>query len=654
MSTKEFITAWEELSPIQKEAAEWDEGPLLVLAGPGAGKTRVLTCRIVRILDASHDKNFRILGLTFTNKAADEMRSRVAQCIPGQEARLFLGTFHSFCADVLRQHGTHLHINPSFRIYSQEADLQAVLDEAVAEATKTSPVVSDLDRKTLPVIQRLKSLLIPPHDCRGRFKDKAFGERMAVVYPAYEAELSKHNALDFHSLILKVHQLFTTFPALAKRYRTVYRYICIDEFQDTNHAQYQLLRALTGEQHSNLFVIADDDQIIYQWNGASQKRLQEFLDDYAPHIVQLPTNYRCPPEVVELANNLIRHNFLRTADKKPLEAFRPNTGKGVVRLLPRFPDFEAERAGVAQDIKVLHAQDLGSVAVLGRNRKLLEGVQHALRQEGLPAVISQRKDEFVSAPFVWLHSTLRLANDRQDRKSLEAVCGSFAQLTHVAVEPEEVIAQAQASNLGYLQHWIRLARQKTPNALAQEALDNVLHHLGEGRDFRAFSAFALTWFEKLLSTQQADSNQFAEVFAGYEDERLVWEELMREIPRSLGGPLTLEAFLQELQMRSKEPILRPSTVTLMTIHGAKGKEFDHVYLIGMVEDELPSFQSRKKGDQSPEMEEERRNCFVAITRAIKTLTLSHAETYRGWPKKPSRFLFEMKLLNNDVERGLIQ
>jgi len=170
MSTKEFITAWEELSPIQHEAAEWDEGPLLVLAGPGSGKTRVLTCRIVRILDASRDKNFRILGLTFTNKAADEMRSRVAHYIPGQEGRLFLGTFHSFCADVLRQHGTHLQINPNFRIYGQEADLQAVLDEAITEAKKTSIIVSDLDRKTLPVIQRLKSLLIPPHDCRERFK----------------------------------------------------------------------------------------------------------------------------------------------------------------------------------------------------------------------------------------------------------------------------------------------------------------------------------------------------------------------------------------------------------------------------------------------------------------------------------------------------
>jgi DNA helicase-2/ATP-dependent DNA helicase PcrA len=648
MSTQEFITAWEELSPIQQEAAEWDEGPLLVLAGPGSGKTRVLTCRIVRILDESRDKNFRILGLTFTTKAADEMRSRVVNCIPGQEGRVFLGTFHSFCADVLRQHGTHLQINPNFQIYSQEADLQAVLDEAVKEAKKTSIIVSDLDKKTLPVIQRLKSYLILPHDCRERFKDKEFGERMAIVYPAYEAELSKRNALDFNSLIFKVYQLFTTFPAFAKRYRTVYRYICIDEFQDTNHAQYRLIRALTGEQHANVFVIADDDQIIYQWNGASHQRLQEFLKDYAPQIIQLPTNYRCPPEVVELANNLIRHNFLRTADKTPLRAFRPHTGKGSVRLLPCFPDFEAERVGVARDIKDLHANELGSVVVLGRNRKLLEGVQQALQHEGLPAVISQRKDEFVSAPFVWLHSTLHLANDRQDRNSLEAVCGTFAQLTQVAVDPEEVIAQAQASNLGYLQYWIRIARQRTSNALTTEAIDKVLHYLGEGRDFRGFSTFALAWFDKVLRTQQADSNQMTEVFAGYEDERLVWEELMRDILRSLGDAPTLEAFLQELQMRSKETLLRPNTVTLMTIHGAKGKEFDHVYLVGMVEDELPSFQSRRRGDKSPEMEEERRNCFVAITRTIETLTLSYAAKYRGWPKKPSRFLFEMQLLNDQI------
>jgi len=171
------------LFPIQKKAAEWGEGPLLVLAGPGSGKTKALTCRIARMLESSRDKNFRILGLTFTNKAADEMRNRVTNFVPEQEGRLFFGTFHSFCADVLRQHGTHLGINPNFHIYSQDVDLQAVLNDAVENAKKVTDVVSDLDKKTLPVIQRLKSLLVFPEQCREVFKDKEFRERMAAVYP---------------------------------------------------------------------------------------------------------------------------------------------------------------------------------------------------------------------------------------------------------------------------------------------------------------------------------------------------------------------------------------------------------------------------------------------------------------------------------------
>lgn len=647
MSTKELISAWEELSPVQQEAAKWDESFLLVLAGPGSGKTRVLTCRIARILDSSRDKNFRILGLTFTNKAADEMRSRVANFIPGQEGRLFLGTFHSFCADVLRQHGTHLNINPNFHIYSQDVDLQAVLNDAVEEAKKISDVVSDLDKKTLPVIQRLKSRLILPEHCREVFRDRKFGEQMAVVYPAYEAELAKRNALDFNSLILKAYQLFTKFPAFAKRYRTVYPYICIDEFQDMNHAQYSLIRALTGNQHRNLFIVADDDQIIYQWNGASYKRIVEFMNDYSPRVIQLPMNYRCPREIVECANNLIRHNFLRTADKKPLKAFRPSLSKDTVRLLPIFPDFDAEVTGIAKDTKRLHSGDLGSVVVLGRSRKLLEGAERALRNEGIPAVISQRKNEFQSTPFVWLHSVLRLASDRQNFGHLEAVCGAFAQLTEVEVESEDVVVHAQGSSLGYLEHWTRLVRQKTSNASVKKVINQTLQYLSAGRDFRTFSRFALDWFSKLSETQQeADSDPIAEVFARYEEERSVWEELMRGITESLGETITLEAFLQELQMHSKEPPPNPNTVVLMTIHGAKGKEFDHVYLIGLVDDELPSFQSKKKGDDSPEMEEERRNCFVAITRTIKTLTLSYAERYRGWSKEPSRFLFEMGLLSD--------
>ena len=153
MSTEKFKAAWAGLNPIQREASQWNDGSLLVLAGPGSGKTRVLTCRIARILDESADKNFRILGLTFTTKAADEMRTRVTDLVPGQETRLFLGTFHSFCADVLRQHGVHVGINPNFQIYSQYPDLKAVLSEAVESAKKENPIVSDADKETLSIIE---------------------------------------------------------------------------------------------------------------------------------------------------------------------------------------------------------------------------------------------------------------------------------------------------------------------------------------------------------------------------------------------------------------------------------------------------------------------------------------------------------------------
>jgi DNA helicase II / ATP-dependent DNA helicase PcrA len=641
MTTKQLEKAWSELSPIQKEAAEWATGPVLVLAGPGSGKTRVLTCRIAKLLQATQDQNFRILGLTFTTKAADEMRTRVLTFCPGQEDRLFLGTFHSFCADILRQHGTHVGIQPNFSIYSQDADLNAVLSDAVEEAMHSYDIITDLDKKTLPVIQRLKSMLVLPGKSIGMFKDAQMDERMSIVYPAYEKELNKRNALDFNSLIMKAYELFSKYAALAKRYRSVFPYICIDEFQDTNIAQYSLIRALTQDQHKNVFVVADDDQIIYQWNGASFKRIEDLRRDYAPKVIQLPDNYRCPPEIVDIANNLIPFNSIRTPDKKPLRAIRMSGGADAVRVL-QFEDFEAETAGIAEDIKGLHSKELGSVVILARSRKLLEAAEQALREEGIAAIISQRKDAFESAPFVWLHSMMCLGNDRQNRHHLELVCGSFSKLSGTEVDPEDVISEANASNRDYLQHWIKLIRRRKMDEPAARMIDLASRHLAEGRDFLAFESAAQEWCSKLGSKASGDSDD--EVFFRYDEERAVWRELMADIKRSLGDEITLEALLQELQMRSKEPAPKPNTVVLMTIHGAKGKEFPYVYLIGMVDDELPSFQSKKRGDDSPEMEEERRNCFVAITRTIKSLTLSFSDKYRGWPKKPSRFLVEMGLV----------
>lgn len=640
MSNQEYIKSLESLSSIQRQAVNWGENPLLVLAGPGSGKTRVLTCRIARIINETINENFRILALTFTNKAANEMRTRVFECVPGQEERLFLGTFHSFCADVLRQHGVHLGLKPNFQIYSEQSDLNALLDEAVSDLKKRSTNVTDLDKKTLPVIQRLKSQLIPPENCRGVFKDSSMGERMSLVYPAYDAMLIKYNVLDYDSLIFKVYQLFSKYPAFAKRYRTVYKYICIDEFQDTNLAQYQLITSLTGGAFKNLFIVADDDQIIYQWNGASHKRLEQFVADFKPEVIQLPLNYRCPPEVIELTNNLIKNNFLRTPDKKPLVAMQSQKGKDIVRLL-HFAAFEEEALGIANDIKANHENNYGRVTVLARTRKLLEGIEQACKRVNIPAFISQRKNDFESTPFVWIHSTLRLANDKNDRKSLEAICGVFTQITGVRIDPEDVMAQASGSDLGLLQNWINKAKQYNLDETAKELIDKTHFYLGQNRDFRNYSKYTIAWF------QDHDKNEDGtERYARFEEECIVWDALCQEIMQSLGKDITLEAFLQELQLHSKEPVPKSNNVLLMTIHSSKGKEFEYVYLVGLVEDELPSFQSKQKGDSSPEMEEERRNCFVAITRTIKSLTMSYADSYRGWTKRPSRFLYEMGLLHD--------
>jgi DNA helicase II / ATP-dependent DNA helicase PcrA len=641
MTATPLDRAWSELSDLQRNAAEWDRGALLVLAGPGSGKTRVLTSRVARLLDKTREENFRVLCLTFTNKAADEMRTRVTVLVPGEERRLFLGTFHSFCAEILRQHGSHVGIRPNFTIYSQDTDLEAILADAVDGAKRESPIVSDLDKKTLPVILRLKSLLVFPNECKQAIKDQELGERMSIVYPAYEKELLNHNALDFSSLILRAYELFQRYPAFSKRYRAVYPFVCVDEFQDTNDAQYKLLQHLVGEQERNVFVVADDDQIIYQWNGASHKRIEDLVASYHPTVMQLPVNYRCPAEIVVLANNLIRHNFLRTQDKKPLVAFQGDAGADTVRLLRVFDSEQAEATGVACDIKERRSGQLNAVVVLGRNRRLLVGVENALRQEGIASVIAQRKDEFESAPLAWLHSMLRLANSTRSREMLAAVCGSFKQITGIEIDDEEVAVEAEASQLGLLRCWTKRVEMASLDQPTKKVIAGAVKHLGGGSEFLRFGEDAIGWFDVLV---QAAGDQSEEVFARYAEEREVWQSLVREITWALGPEIGLEAFLHELQMRSKESLPKGNTVRLFTIHASKGKEFDHVYLIGLVEDELPSFQSIKKGDRSPEMEEERRNCFVAITRTSKSLTMSYAKLYRGWQKQPSRFLREMGIL----------
>jgi len=624
-----------QLTKIQREAVDCSEGPMLVLAGPGSGKTRVLTCRIARLLYESREAKFRILGLTFTNKAADEMRERVAKLVPGLEHRLFLGTFHSFCASVLRDHGHHLGIQPDFRIYSTDDDLEAVLEDALSVVAAKDTEVKPTDTAVLPVIRRLKAQLIPPNEASVQMSSEDLRARIQSIYEEYEDSLRRLNVLDFESLLYYAHELFARFPAFARRYQRTYPFWCIDEFQDTNLAQYKLLTAMAGDDFRNVFVVGDDDQIIYQWNGASHERIKQFQNDFDPKFIQLPVNYRCPPEIVTLANNLIQHNLLRTEDKEPIAAVKePEDDIGNVLRSFRYESDDEEAAKTAEDIVTHHSDELGSVAVLARTRRLLEGVQRHLARMEVESIIAQRKDNFASAPFVWLYACLRQSVRRNDKRVLENLVGAFNVMTGLSVEHEDVSSESKASHGDFLRGWAENVAGETDREDVICLCESVSRHLVEGTDFREYIKTSLDWFDTLF---QAESD----TDIGLEEDKAAWTELVLAINSAHGRDCSRDVFLHELELRSKEATPGPDTVVLMTIHGAKGKEFNHVYVIGLAEDIMPSYYSRKNGDKSPEMEEERRNCFVAITRAEQTLTISFAESYNGWSKAPSRFLREM-------------
>lgn len=630
-----------DLNENQRVAIAWNEGPLLVLAGPGSGKTRVLTMRIARLLTDSPTGRFRVLGLTFTNKAAAEMRDRVEQMIPECRERALLTTFHSFCADILRQHGSHVGVRPDFVILNQDADREAVLADAITSVANGGVNADKSDVRLLPTIDRLLSNCVPAEHVPQIVKGEEFARKLAALYAEYQSQLISNNRLDFSCLLLLAYRLLTEKRVIAEQLRTVYPIVCVDEFQDTNLAQYQVLRAVVGDAPKDLFVVADDDQIIYQWNGASPERLRALRTDFKMQVLQLPANYRCPPEVVVLANRLIRHNLDRAADKQPLYAMKRPRDEAAVRI-EHFETLDAELDWIAADIGAAHREATGECAILARTRKVLDAAVGKLQAAGIAASLTVRKAEFTSAPFRFLHAVLRLANSRADREQLRRVCKAFYEIDGIDLQVADVVAASPQFNSDYLRTWCETVRGRSGlESSSQEFLDTGCRALVDRMDWATVVQKALEWFGK--KNEQIDGANH-EGFTDFVDEMTIWTELQTRILNKYGrDDVTLNVLLQEFDLSEKSPPMPANAVRCLTIHSAKGMEFGHVYLVALAEDQLPSFQAIKKGDASREMQEERRNCFVAITRAQATLTLTYADEYFGWSKEPSRFLKEMEV-----------
>jgi DNA helicase II / ATP-dependent DNA helicase PcrA len=630
------------LNPNQLLAVEWSEGPLLVLAGPGSGKTRVLTMRVAKLILDSPDKRFRVLGLTFTNKAAGEMRQRVEELVPNCRERVLLTTFHSFCADILRQHGSHVGIKPDFVILNQDLDREGVLHDAIAAVSRNGIETDKNDMELLPIIDRLLSKAVHESQILRLFEDQSFAIKLSALYSEYRKQLISNNRLDFSSLLILAHDLLSEKVAIAKQIQTIYPNVCIDEFQDTNLVQYLILKKIVGENPTNLFVVADDDQIIYQWNGASPERLKSLRDDFKMSIIQLPANYRCPPEVIVLANRLILYNLERAPNKEPLYAIKTNYSPDVVRV-QFFPSMEDELAWIANDIVKKHGDETGNCAILARTRRVLESAMNKLNEKGIKASLTIRKSEFTSAPLRWLHAVLRLANARSDREQLRRVCKAFYELEGINIDVQEIIADSARIGGDLLRCWFETSRGREgveENTL--KFLQAEQRQIVDRLEVLGFINSSFAWFaDQENKLGQHDEEGFTDFY----EEKVTWEEIQKRIIEKYGrSELTLNTFLQEFDLSEKSAPIPDDAVRCLTIHSSKGMEFRHVYLMALVEDQLPSFQSIKKGKNSREMQEERRNCFVAITRAQETLTLTYAKNYFGWGKSPSRFLKEMELI----------
>src|SRR5690625_2221746 len=385
----------DELNPQQREAVFDDDGPLLVIAGPGSGKTHILTRRIARIITETSGGKFRILALTFTNKAADEMKERVEQLVGDEVDRLFISTFHGFCFEALRKYGSYINLDNNFTIYDQSANtnnyiallIEAIQDELNEEFStknnalsryKNKQVLKNDASKLLNAIFRLKNRLVTPEDIPhdSRKYDKIF----RTVYTLYNKKLRDNNVIDFSDLLLLTYQLFKDKPFIAKQYRKTFKHLLIDEAQDTNKAQFEIIKALCGDNYENIFIVADEDQLIYEWNDARFEYLLEFMKIYKARTVQMFENYRCPESILNMANQLIKLNVNRLNNKKDLRANKNNSDNNVSLTQYDTPEMESE--SITNEI--LKVNDFNNTCVIARNRFVLELIEEDLKNKEIP------------------------------------------------------------------------------------------------------------------------------------------------------------------------------------------------------------------------------------------------------------------------------
>jgi DNA helicase-2/ATP-dependent DNA helicase PcrA len=628
------------LNEPQAEAVEHVNGPLLVFAGAGSGKTRVITYRIANLVACARVPPYRILAVTFTNKAAGEMRARLEKLLSPEIARdLWAGTFHATCAKLLRRHGAAVGLTRDFVIYDA-SDQKQVVTRALRDL--------DLDEKRYPPRVALSRIHKEKQEARGPddmsidgYQDEAWQK----VYRRYEEALRAANAVDFEDLILFVLRILEKDDADAKAIRRRFDYVLVDEFQDTNATQYRLLRELTKE-HRNLCVVGDDDQSIYRWRGADVRNIRGFRHDFPEaKVVKLEQNYRSTARIVSAALGVIEPS----RERVPKELWTANEPGAVIEVVAT-KDERDEAAHVVSVIQEARAGgvDPKEIAVFYRVHAQSRVLEEGLRAANLPYQIVGGMKFYERAEVKDALSYLRvLVNSRSDVDLLRIINVPGRGIGSTTIE--RLVQLATARGIPVHDALARLDEAPDIASAARKRLTGVYELLAKLRD-EALTSSPTAVLESVLERTgyraALEHENTAESDARLEN----LGELLSSVSdyeaeaRAAGEEPVLSGYLERVSLQSDIDGMKDAPrVTLMTVHGAKGLEFELVLLTGMEEEMFP-YRGMDPGGQE-EMEEERRLAYVAITRARKYLVMTHAELRQifgttRWGR-PSRFIGDL-------------
>lgn len=627
----------EELNPPQREAVCHKEGPLLILAGAGSGKTRVLTYRIAYLLSLGVDGQ-RILAVTFTNKAAQEMRERVAGLVGPVAEQIWISTFHAACVRILRQDGTAIGLDRNFVIFDTQ-DQVILVKEALKELNMSDENFNP--RALLSSISAAKNELVRPEEYEEKAAD-FWASAVAEVYPVYQRKLVQNSALDFDDLIMRTVRLLEENPKILQKYQERFRHILIDEYQDTNHAQYTLVNLL-ARRYRNLCVVGDDDQSIYSFRSADIRNILEFEEDY-PEVktVRLEQNYRSTKKILQAANELIANNHYRKS-----KALWTENAEGSPVTLFQAADEREEAWWVVAEIEALVAKEgrsLSDFALLYRINAQSRSFEDLLIAKGIPYKVVGGTRFYDRREIRDILAYLRLVYNPKDRVSLRRVINSPKRGIG-AVTQEKVISFLDASGLTLMEGLSRIDEAPGLSGRALKAVAefyDLLCLAMELKEVESVSRLTKTILEKSGYLHELRAEETVEAKSRLEnlDEFLaVTAEFEKESDdRSLGAFLETVALVAEVDDYQQDQ----QTVTLMTVHSAKGLEFPVVFLVGLEEGTFPHSRSLM---EEAEIEEERRLCYVGMTRAQERLCLTHASmrTLYGGTKYciPSRFISEI-------------